>query len=389
MKICVVGIGYVGLSNAILMSQNYAVTLLDINESKVNKINSKQSPIIEKMISEYLVSKNLNLIATTDKKIAFKNKDYIVIAVPTNFSEKINGFDTSIIDLIIKDISLLNPSAVVIIKSTVPIGFTESISKKYQMSNLYFCPEFLREGQSLKDSLYPSRIVIGGSTPQAKQFTKILIECALKDDIEVFFTSNAEAESIKLFSNSYLAMRVSFFNELDTFALENNLNSRKIIDGVSSDSRIGKFYNNPSFGYGGYCLPKDTRQLLSNFNDIPQELISSIVESNETRINFLAKKIINLSPKKIGVYRLIMKEGSDNWRKSSLLHLVNKLIKTKIKIFLYEPLMSHEDIDSSVTLVKTIDCFDEEVELILTNRLDSKILKYENKIFSRDVFGDN
>jgi len=389
MNICIVGIGYVGISNAILLSQNNAVTLLDIDESKVKLINSKKSPLNEKLIIDYLSSGNLDLIATTDVKSAFENKDLIIIAVPTNFDPDKNKFDTSIIDSVIKDISLINPNALVIIKSTVPIGYTDNCTQKYKIENLIFCPEFLREGKSLEDSLFPSRIIIGGSSEAAKEFVKILLEGASTKDIKVIYTKNKEAESIKLFANTFLAMRVSFFNELDTYALENNLSSRDIIDGVCEDPRIGKFYNNPSFGYGGYCLPKDTKQLLSSFNGIDQELMHAIVQSNKTRMDFLVQKIINLGAKKIGIYRLIMKEGSDNWRESSLLNVANILIESKVKVFVYEPLMSPLDVDRSIKFVDTLESLDQQVDLILANRMDEKILKYESKVFSRDVYGDN
>lgn len=389
MNICIVGIGYVGISNAILLSQNNSVTLLDIDESKVKLINSNKSPLNEKLIIDYLSSGNLDLIATTDMKSAFEDKDLIMIATPTNFDSDKNKFDTSIIDSVIKDISLINPNALVIIKSTVPIGYTDNCAQKYKIENLIFCPEFLREGKSLEDSLFPSRIIIGGSSEAAKEFVKILLEGASAKDIKVIYTKNKEAESIKLFANTFLAMRVSFFNELDTYALENNLSSRDIIDGVCEDPRIGKFYNNPSFGYGGYCLPKDTKQLLSSFNGIDQELMHAIVQSNKTRMGYLAQKIINLGAKKIGIYRLIMKEGSDNWRESSLLNVVNILIESKVKVFVYEPLMSPLDVDRSIKFVDTLESLDQQVDLILANRMDEKILKYESKVFSRDVYGDN
>lgn len=389
MKIAVVGIGYVGLSNAILLSQNNPVTLLDIDKSKVDLINSKKSPIVEKMITSYLKNKNLDLIATNDSSAAFQDKDFIIIATPTNFDVNTNKFDTSIVDLVIREAHLKNPKAMIIIKSTVPIGYTDSISTELETSKIVFSPEFLREGSSLEDNLYPSRIIIGQSSKQARKFTNLLIEAADKKDIKVLFTGNKEAESIKLFSNTYLAMRVAFFNELDNYAIANNLETKSIIDGVSADPRIGNFYNNPSFGYGGYCLPKDTKQLLSNFQNIPQDLIHATIQSNKTRINFIAKKIISLNAKKIGVYRLIMKADSDNWRESALLHLINILKSHELEIFVYEPLMQNKSLDPSLKFVDTIELLDTNVDLILTNRLDEKIIKYKSKIFTRDLYGNN
>jgi len=389
MKIAVVGIGYVGLSNAILLSQNNPVTLLDIDKSKVDLINSKKSPIVEKMITSYLQNKNLDLIATNDSSSAFQDKDFIIIATLTNFDLNTNKFDTSIVDLVIREAHLKNPKAMIIIKSTVPIGYTDAISTELGTSKIVFSPEFLREGSSLEDNLYPSRIIIGQSSKQARKFANLLIEAADKKDIEVLFTGNKEAESIKLFSNTYLAMRVAFFNELDNYAIANNLETKSIIDGVSADPRIGNFYNNPSFGYGGYCLPKDTKQLLSNFQNIPQNLIHATIQSNETRINFIAKKIISLNAKKIGVYRLIMKADSDNWRESALLHLINVLKSYELEIFVYEPLMQNKNLDPSLKFVDTIELLDSNVDLILTNRLDEKITKYKSKIFTRDLYGNN
>lgn len=389
MKIAIVGIGYVGLSNAILLSQNNSVTLLDVDQSKVDLINKNQSPFIEEMVSDYLANKDLDICATIDSTDAFANKDFIVIATPTNYDSDANKFDTSIVDSVIKEAFLINPEATIIIKSTVPLGYTDKISLELQTTNIIFSPEFLREGRSLEDNLHPSRIILGQSSERAQKFAEMLEQGAIKKNIEVIFTQNKEAESIKLFSNTYLAMRVAFFNELDTYALEHGLDARNIVDGVSADSRIGKFYNNPSFGYGGYCLPKDTKQLLSNFNDTPQNLIKAIVESNETRINFIAQKIIGLAPQKVGIYRLIMKANSDNWRESSLIHLIDRLIHSQIKIVVYEPLMSIVEMDSSVQFVDTIESLDKETDLILTNRIDEMILKYKSKIFTRDLYGNN
>jgi len=389
MKIAIVGIGYVGLSNAILLSQNNSVTLLDIDQSKVDLINSKKSPFVEEMISDYLTNKDLDICATMDESSAFASKDLIIIATPTNFDSVTNKFDTSIVDSTIEKAYLANPNATIIIKSTVPLGYTDEISKRLSTTNIIFSPEFLREGRSLEDNLYPSRVILGQSSERAKKFAEILLEGAIKNDIEVIFTENEEAESIKLFSNTYLAMRVAFFNELDSYALDNKLNAQSIVDGVSADPRIGNFYNNPSFGYGGYCLPKDTKQLLSNYKNTPQNLIRAIVESNETRISFIAKKIIALAPRKVGVYRLIMKANSDNWRESSLIHLINKLIEAKVEIVVYEPLMTTLDINPSAQFVDTIESLNNEADLILTNRMDEDISKYRSKIYTRDLYGNN
>ncbi len=389
MNITIVGIGYVGLSNAILLSQKNSVTLLDIDKHKVDLINTKKSPIQEELVASYLKEKSLDLIATTDKEEALKGKDFIVVATPTNFDPKINKFDTSIVDSVIADARSLNPNATIIIKSTVPLGYTDKISNTHETEKIIFSPEFLREGQSLEDNLYPTRIILGQTSKKAQEFASLLKEGSLKQDVQILYTSNTEAESIKLFSNTYLAMRVAFFNELDSYALENDLETKNIIDGISTDPRIGNFYNNPSFGYGGYCLPKDTKQLLSNFKNIPQNIIKAVVDSNETRINYLAQKIISLKPKTVGVYRLLMKAGSDNWRESSLLYLIDILIESNIDIIVYEPFMSNNDMNCQFNFVDSIECLNDEAELIITNRLDKDISKYQSKVFTRDLYGNN
>ena len=389
MKIAIAGIGYVGLSNAILLSQNNSVTLLDIDKSKVDLINSKKSPIAEKMIESYLTDRKLDLIATDDSSSAFQDKDFIIIATPTNFNKNKNKFDISIVDSVIKQAHLVNQKATIVIKSTVPIGYTDAISKELDTSNIIFSPEFLREGRSLEDNLYPSRIIIGQSSKRARKFLNLLTEAADKKNIETIFTNNKEAESIKLFSNTYLAMRIAFFNELDNYAIDNNLDTKSIIDGISADPRIGNFYNNPSFGYGGACLPKDTKQLLSSFKNTPQDLINATVQSNESRVNFIAKKIISLNAKKIGVYRLIVKTDSDNWRESAMLHLIDILKSYKLQIFVYEPLIQNKYLDSSLKFVDTIESLNSNVDLILTNRMDDKIIKYKSKIYTRDLYGNN
>ena len=389
MKIAIAGIGYVGLSNGVLLSQQNEVTMMDIDHSKVSLINQKKSPIAEAKIEEYLKTKNLNISAVTDYKTAFDKKDFIIIAVPTNLDSKTGKFDTSILDNTVSSAMKINPSATVIIKSTVPIGYTENISKKYPSKNIIFSPEFLREGLALEDNLSPSRIVIGSDSENARTFTKLLTNSAIKKDIEIIYTNNTEAEAIKLFSNSYLAMRVAFFNELDSFALKHELSTKNIINGVSADPRIGSFYNNPSFGYGGYCLAKDTKQLLSSYDSVPQNLINGIIKSNDTRINYIAAKVLSLQPKKIGIYRLTMKSGSDNWRESSSIRLIQEFIKRKIKVIVFEPLMESSDTNLPVTFVHSVETLNERVDLILANRLDDIIEKYKDKVFTRDVYGNN
>lgn len=389
MKIAIAGIGYVGLSNGVLLSQQNEVTMMDVDHSKVSLINQKKSPIAEKKIEEYLKTKNLNISAVTDYKTAFDRKDFIIIAVPTNLDSETGKFDTSILDNTLSSVMQINPLATVIIKSTVPIGYTENISKKYSSKNIIFSPEFLREGLALEDNLSPSRIVIGSDSENARIFAKLLTNSAIKKNIKIIYTNNTEAEAIKLFSNSYLAMRVAFFNELDSFTLENELSTKNIINGISADPRIGSFYNNPSFGYGGYCLAKDTKQLLSNYDSVPQNLINGIIQSNDTRINYIATKVLSSQPKKIGIYRLTMKAGSDNWRESSSIRLIQRFIKHKIKVFVFEPLMESSASNLPVTFVNSVETLNERVDLILANRLDDIIEKYKDKVFTRDVYGDN
>jgi len=389
MKIAIAGIGYVGLSNGVLLSQQNEVTMMDVDHSKVSLINQKKSPIAEKKIEEYLKTKNLNISAVTDYKTAFDRKDFIIIAVPTNLDSETGKFDTSILDDTLSSVMQINPLATVIIKSTVPIGYTENISKKYSSKNIIFSPEFLREGLALEDNLSPSRIVIGSDSENARIFAKLLTNSAIKKNIKIIYTNNTEAEAIKLFSNSYLAMRVAFFNELDSFTLENELSTKNIINGISADPRIGSFYNNPSFGYGGYCLAKDTKQLLSNYDSVPQILINGIIQSNDTRINYIATKVLSSQPKKIGIYRLTMKAGSDNWRESSSIRLIQRFIKHKIKVFVFEPLMESSASNLPVTFVNSVETLNERVDLILANRLDDIIEKYKDKVFTRDVYGDN
>ena len=385
MKITVVGIGYVGLSNAILLSKYNDVYALDINKKKIDILKSGISPIDDKDISSYLKDKKLNFKATTNKEIALKSSDYVLISTPTNFNEIENRFDTSSVIDVIKDIINYSPNSYIIIKSTVPIGFTNKIKKEMKISNIAFCPEFLREGKALYDNLYPSRIVIGDSSKKAKTFGKLLTQAALKKNIDVIYTSSSEAESIKLFSNTYLAMRVSFFNEIDNFSEMNSLSSRNIIKGVSSDPRIGNYYNNPSFGYGGYCLPKDTKQLLSNFKDVPNSLIEATIESNIKRKKFIFNSILGSKKKTIGIYRLVMKTNSDNFREAAVIDLIKMLKKKKINVIIYEPNyrdQKFEGFEIQNDLLK----FKEISELIVANRYDNLLEDVIHKVYTRDLY---
>ncbi len=394
MKIAVVGIGYVGLSMAIILSQYNEVIALDISKEKVDSINNKNISLLstlEKGIEDILLNKNLNLVATTNHLIAYQDAEFIIISAPTNFNEAKKEFDTSIVESVIKEIIKINSTATIIIKSTVPIGFTEKVIKEYNYDNIIFCPEFLREGKSIYDNLYPSRIVIGINQDnelvnnKAKQFAYLLKQGSLKENIEICYMSTKEAEAVKLFSNAYLAMRVSFFNELDNFALSNNLNTKSIIEGVCLDTRIGDYYNNPSFGYGGYCLPKDTKQLLSNYNDIPQNIICAIVNSNETRKEFIAEYIIKNKPDVVGVYRLSMKANSDNYRNSSIIDIINKITKHNIKVIIYEPSITQNSfLDCKV--INNIEEFKNSSNIIITNRYDKELDHLKDKVFTRDVY---
>lgn len=394
MKIAVVGIGYVGLSMAIILSQYNEVIALDISKEKVDLINNKNISLLaplEKGIEDILLKNNLNLVATTNPLYAYKDAEFIIISAPTNFDETKKEFDTSIVESVIKEIKKINSTVTIVIKSTVPIGFTETISKKYNYDNIIFSPEFLREGKSIYDNLYPSRIVIGFNQEneflnnKSKQFAYLLKQGAIKENIEVCYMSSKEAEAVKLFSNAYLAMRVSFFNELDTFALSNNLNTKSIIEGICLDTRIGDYYNNPSFGYGGYCLPKDTKQLLSNYNDIPQNIICAIVNSNETRKEFIAENIIKSKPEVVGVYRLAMKTNSDNYRNSSTIDIINKITKHNIKVIIYEPSIAQNSF-LNCDVFTDIEGFKKSADLIITNRYNKELDDVRNKVFTRDVY---
>lgn len=385
-KITVVGSGYVGMSLAVLLAQKNEVLVHDIDKTKVDLINNGRSTINEETIIEYMDSSDLNISATLSKKSAYFDADYIIIATPTDYSASFKGFNTQSIESVLTDCMPLNEKASIIIKSTVPIGFTYKQNIKFSSERILFSPEFLREGHSLDDNLYPSRIIVGGSETMSRDFANLLKEVSLDKDVSSMFMSSSEAEAVKLFSNSYLAMRVAFFNELDTFAFSNQLNVENIIQGVSKDSRIGEGYNNPSFGYGGYCLPKDTKQLLSSYNEIPQKMVSSIVESNETRKKFISDSILSLNPKTVGIYRLLMKEGSTNWRSSSILDIITDLKDAGKEIIVYEPLLEEND---EFIITKDLDNFKQKCDLIVTNRLSSDLDDVPDKIFTRDVFRNN
>tara|TARA_B100001093_G_scaffold382414_1_gene367969 strand:- start:6685 stop:7854 length:1170 start_codon:yes stop_codon:yes gene_type:complete len=389
MKITVVGMGYVGLSLSVLLSQKYKVTSLDIDKHKITEINSKRSPINDKEIENYLAEKKLNLTATTDKNFAYHDANFIIIATPTNFDPISASFNTSSVEQVILESLAINKKSTIIIKSTIPMGFTDKMRNKFQKRNIIFSPEFLRESKALYDNLYPSRIVLGDDTSEANEFGNMLLECSNnKDNTPIINMSSKEAEAVKLFSNTFLAMRISFFNELDTFSEIENLSAMKIIKGVSSDPRIGNYYNNPSFGYGGYCLPKDTKQLLDNFSNIPNNIISAVVEANKTRKKYIVKSIVNKSPKTVGVYRLIMKEGSDNFRESAVINILEELQKNKIKIFLYEPFLK-ENIFNGIELISDLKEFISKSNLIIANRLSSDLDHVRNKVYSRDIFQEN
>lgn len=386
MRFTVVGAGYVGLSNAILVAQQYPVTVLDINKQRVSLVNQKISPVLDSEISQFLAEKELNLTATLDKQTAYKNADYVIIATPTNYDTKTNFFDTSSVEQVIEDVLAINPSALIIIKSTVPVGFTEKIKEKYGVDNIIFSPEFLREGKALYDNLYPSRIIVGENSDKAKKFAEMLKECAVKENIEVLFTNNTEAEAIKLFANTYLALRVAYFNELDTYASINGLDTAQIIKGVSLDPRVGNYYNNPSFGYGGYCLPKDTQQLLANYQNVPQNLIEAVVKSNQTRKRFIADDILAHEPKVVGIYRLIMKAGSDNFRDSAIFDVIRHLRAEGIQIIIYEPNVATPQF-SGIDVQNDLESFKQQVDIIVANRMTNEIDDVAYKIYTRDFFG--
>ena len=391
MKIAIAGTGYVGLSNAILLAQHHEVHTVDLIEEKVNMINRGKSPLVDKEIEEYLAGGKLNLTATTDGEAAYRDAEYVIISTPTNYDEKKNYFDTSSVEAVIELVQKVNPSAIMVIKSTIPVGYTESVSRKYHTDQILFSPEFLREGQALKDNLYPSRIIVGCPAGNEKMkaaaetFAHLLQEGAIKQDIPTLITNLTEAEAVKLFANTYLALRVSFFNELDTFAELKGLDAKQIIEGIGLDPRIGTHYNNPSFGYGGYCLPKDTKQLLANYNNVPNNIMEAIVEANKTRKDFIAEQILDREPKTVGVYRLAMKANSDNYRQSSILGIMERLRAKGVSIVIFDPSLKSEVFDG-MAVINNFEDFCRKSDVIVANRMDDMLSAVKEKVYTRDIY---